>query len=71
MMDRNSPEALTLPPSAALPALTNLVERWHGANDGLLEVGRVGNPLDTCQPLAHFESMARLVVVLAADVISK
>ena len=41
LMDTNCPEELQLAPDPALTALQDLVDRWHGAGDGLLEVAAI------------------------------
>ncbi|MGM0577935.1 MAG: guanine deaminase [Myxococcota bacterium] len=41
LMDQGVPDDLRVRPSEALPALERLAERWHGADDGRLEVAVV------------------------------
>jgi guanine deaminase len=41
LMDEHCPEALRLPASEALPALADLADRWHGHDDGRLEVAAI------------------------------
>lgn len=50
LMDRNCPEDLQLPPDRALRALQDLVDRWHGASDGLLEVAAIPRFAISCSP---------------------
>lgn len=50
LMDRNCPDALVLGPDEALPALGRLVEDWHGAADGLLEVAAIPRFALSCSP---------------------
>lgn len=41
LMDAHSPDALSLPPDEALPALDALASRWHGRDSGRLQVAAI------------------------------
>lgn len=50
LMDTDCPAELALAAEPALAALTGLVDRWHGAADGLLEVAVLPRFAPTCTP---------------------
>ncbi|WP_437637136.1 guanine deaminase [Sorangium sp. So ce854] len=61
LMDRNCPEALCVPHDEAIPAARDLVQRWHGAGDGLLEFAITPRFAPSCsRPL--MEAAARLAL---------
>ena len=50
LMDTHSPQALTLPAPEALQALEALVEEWHGAAEGRIEVAVLPRFALSCTP---------------------
>lgn len=59
LMDMNCPEALCVPRDEAIPAARDLVQRWHGEGDGLLEFAITPRFAPSCsRPL--MEAAARL-----------
>ena len=50
LMDRNAPENLLVDTSAAMRGIAALVERWHGADNGRLEVAVIPRFALTCSP---------------------
>ncbi|WP_438018589.1 guanine deaminase [Sorangium sp. So ce315] len=59
LMDRNCPETLCVPHDEAIPAARDLVQRWHGEGDGLLEFAITPRFAPSCsRPL--MEAAARL-----------
>ena len=50
LMDRNAPENLLVGTSAAMRGVAELVERWHGVDNGRLEVAVIPRFALTCSP---------------------
>ncbi|XXX78842.1 guanine deaminase [Sorangium sp. So ce134] len=59
LMDQNCPEALRVPCDEAVAAARDLVQRWHGAGDGLLEFAITPRFAPTCSRRL-MEAAARL-----------
>ncbi len=61
LMDSHSPPELTVPADVALPALAELVERWHGHDDGRLQVAVIPRFALSCtaQMMTRAATLAR------------